>query len=91
MPHVNVSKQTINTIIIVAGAALLIYDFVAEPKEVFYKIAGLAVLMFGLYKSTQQWTSDNKTNQDDLGTPLDDDFDPNIDFDDDENPGKNGF
>lgn len=61
MPHVNVSKQSLNTLIILAGAGLLIYDFVAKPVEVYFKIAGLVILMFGLYKSTQQWTSDNKS------------------------------
>jgi hypothetical protein len=77
MPGVNVSKQSFNTLIILIGTGLLVYDFVSEPSEVYYKVAGLVVLMFGLYKSTQQWTKDNNT-QDDPGIDehvLDDDFD----------------
>lgn len=77
MPGVNVSKQSFNTLIIVIGAGLLVYDFITEPKEVYFKIAGLVILMFGLYMSTKQWTKDNNTNenQEDDGFLLDDDFD----------------
>ncbi len=81
MPQVNVSKQALNTVIILIGAVLLIYDFIAEPKEVYYKIGGLVILMFGLYKSTQQWTSDNNT-QDEADDLIEEDFD-DVDFDDD--------
>ena len=62
MSQINASKQTVNTIIIVAGIGLLLYDFISKPEEVYFKISGLIILMFGLYKSTQQWTSDNKSN-----------------------------
>jgi hypothetical protein len=85
MPQVNVSKQTINTLIILVGSILLIYDFVVEPQEVYFKISGLVVLMFGLYKSTQQWTADNKTEEKD--NQIEDDFDEDVDFDQD-NPEK---
>lgn len=62
MSQINASKQTLNTIIIVVGIGLLLYDFIAKPEAVYFKILGLVVLMFGLYKSTQQWTSDNKSD-----------------------------
>lgn len=65
MPQVNVSKQSLNTLIIVFGAGLLIYDFVNKPDEVYFKIGGLVILMYGLYKSTKQWSSDNKSDEDD--------------------------
>lgn len=61
MSQINVSKQTVNTIIIVVGVGLLLYDFITNSNEVYFKIFGLVILMFGLYKSTQQWTTDNKT------------------------------
>ncbi|RRO23211.1 hypothetical protein [Flavobacteriaceae bacterium 14752] len=61
MPNINAPKQSLNTLIIVIGAGLLLYDFIAKPSEIYFKIAGLVILMFGLYKSTQQWTSDNKS------------------------------
>jgi len=62
MPNINTTKQGINTVIILAGAGLLLFDFIVKPVEVYYKIGGLVILMFGLYKSTRQWTSDNKGN-----------------------------
>lgn len=65
MPKLNASKQSLYTLIIVGGIALLLYDFIAKPEQVYFKIAGLVVLMFGLYKSTQQWTSDNKSEDND--------------------------
>lgn len=63
MPNINASKQSLNTFIIVVGIALLLYDFITNPDQVYFKIAGLVILMFGLYKSTQQWTSDNKSEE----------------------------
>ena len=60
MPNINTSKQSFNTLIIVIGAGLMIYDFINKPDVVYFKVAGLIILMFGLYKSTQQWTADNK-------------------------------
>lgn len=58
----NTKSQTINTFLIVIGAALLIYSLVHEQEEAYFQIAGLVVLMYGLYKSTQQWVSDNKSD-----------------------------
>lgn len=68
MPDINTSKQSFNTIIIIIGIALLLYDFIQNPEVVYFKIAGLVTLMFGLYKSTQQWTSDNKPEDNDKTT-----------------------
>ena len=79
MPQVNVSKQATNTLIILIGAGLLIYDFVVAPKEVYFKIAGLVILMFGLYKSTKQWTRDNKSDE----TGNEDKYELGEDFDED--------
>ena len=64
MSNINTTKQSFNTLIIIIGAGLMVYDFVSKPDVVYYKIAGLAILMFGLYKSTRQWTVDNKRNED---------------------------
>ncbi|MGX1025132.1 hypothetical protein [Psychroflexus sp. MBR-150] len=72
MPNINASKQSFNTLIILIGAGLLLYDFIAKPNEIYFKIAGLVILMFGLYKSTQQWTSDNKTDDNENSTEDDD-------------------
>jgi hypothetical protein len=65
MPDINVPKQSYNTLIIVIGIGLLLYDFIANPEVIYFKISGLVILMFGLYKSTKQWSSDNNSNSDD--------------------------
>jgi hypothetical protein len=65
MPDINVPKQSYNTLIIVIGIGLLLYDFIANPEVIYFKISGLVVLMFGLYKSTKQWSSDNNSKNDD--------------------------
>lgn len=85
MPHVDVSKQSFNTLIIIIGAGLLIYDFTSNTENVFFKISGLVILMFGLYKSTQQWTTDNKAEEDQQDKTIDkiDDFGDDIELDDD--------
>lgn len=62
MSQVNVPKQTLYTIIIVLGIALLLYDFISKPEVIYFKVFGIITLMFGLYKSTQQWTTDNKND-----------------------------
>jgi hypothetical protein len=87
MSNINVAKQTVNTIIIVIGIGLLLYDFITTPEVVYFKISGLIVLMYGLYKSTQQWTSDNKTEaeEDIEDADLEDDLKLN-----DKNTKRNG-
>jgi len=62
MPNISTSKQALNTALILIGAALMVYDFVVNPDVIYFKIGGLVILMFGLYKSTQQWTLDNTKN-----------------------------
>ncbi|MGM0635094.1 MAG: hypothetical protein ACQESK_03440 [Bacteroidota bacterium] len=61
---INVKQQTIFTLLIIVGAGLLIYDLIAETEIVYLKIAGLVLLMLGLYMSTRQWVDDNKKGDD---------------------------
>lgn len=68
MPHINTSKQSFNTLVIIIGAGLILYDFIMQPSAVYFKVGGLVILMFGLYKSTQQWAADNNRE-----TPKDSD------------------
>ncbi len=63
MSQINTSKQSINTAIILVGAGIMLYDFISSPSHVYFKIAGLVILMFGLYKSTQQWSDDNNSSE----------------------------
>ncbi|MGO2102046.1 MAG: hypothetical protein ACTH3E_03265 [Psychroflexus halocasei] len=61
---INTKRQTINAILIIVGAGLLIYDLVSVQDIVYIKIAGLVILMIGLYNSTKQWAADNPKNKD---------------------------
>jgi len=58
----NTKSQTFNTFLIVIGAAMLIYSLAYEQEEAYIQIGGLIILMYGLYKSTQQWVTDNKSD-----------------------------
>lgn len=61
----NTKSQTFNTFLIVIGAAMLIYSLAYEQEEAYIQIGGLIILMYGLYKSTQQWVTDNKSDASD--------------------------
>lgn len=50
------SSQVINTVLIVAGGILLIFELSEEPKNVYLLIAGIIILMLGLYRATNHWT-----------------------------------
>ena len=49
------NSQVINTILIVAGGAMLLYAIAVENAPQYIKIAGLVVIMFGLYRATNFW------------------------------------
>lgn len=54
------NSQLLNTLIIVAGSALLLYAVITASDNVYIKIIGLILLMYGLYNATQKWVNDNK-------------------------------
>ena len=56
----NTTKQLFSSLFILLGAVLLIYGMIAENTNVYIKIVGIIVLMFGLYSSTRVWVEDNK-------------------------------
>lgn len=58
-------KQLINTVLIVIGGGLLLYSFLTNAEAVYFKIAGLIILMYGLYTATNVWVEDNKRDDDD--------------------------
>ena len=62
----NTNRQIFNTFIIVIGATLVIYDLLADSGNVYIKIIGLVLLMFGLYTATQQWTAGNREQQNEV-------------------------
>lgn len=57
------NSQIINTALIVVGGALLIYLISAEGVSPYFKIIGLIIIMFGLYRATNYWvaTKDDHT------------------------------
>lgn len=59
------NRQVFNIFIVVIGAGMLIYNMAMESENIYVKIIGLVLLMYGLYTSTQQWVTDNKEEKDD--------------------------
>jgi len=51
------SSQILNTLVIIVGAAVLIYGMSVEDNSPYAKIIGLVILMFGLYRATQYWSA----------------------------------
>lgn len=65
----NINPQLLNTLIIIIGAVLLILGMNSSAENPYFKILGLIILMFGLYRATTYWsrTKDDykKTNEKD--------------------------
>lgn len=59
----NQKKQVLNIVVLLLGAGLLIYDLTGENDNVYIKIIGLVLLMFGLYTTTQQWVAGNEQEE----------------------------
>lgn len=59
------SSQVLNSLSIVLGGALLIFQISVEEKDPYIMILGLVLLMFGLYRATNHWVEtkdDHKKN-----------------------------
>ncbi|HET8838765.1 MAG TPA: hypothetical protein VFM82_07220 [Flavobacteriaceae bacterium] len=61
----NLNRQLINVLIVIVGAGMLIYDLAVEGENIYVKIIGLVLLMYGLYTATQQWTAGNNNQEED--------------------------
>lgn len=51
------NSQVINTILIIVGAACLIYSISIEGVSPYFKIIGLVIIMLGLYRATNFWVA----------------------------------
>ncbi|WP_373056051.1 hypothetical protein [Zunongwangia sp. H14] len=51
------NSQLINSVLIIVGAALLIYVIAVKDASPYFKIAGLIIIMFGLYRATNYWVA----------------------------------
>lgn len=62
------SSQFLNSMIILVGGAILLFEFSGEERNVYVMILGLVMLMYGLYNATNFWVEtkdDHKKEQDD--------------------------
>lgn len=62
------SAQFINSMLILVGGAILLYEISAEERNVYSMIVGLVLLMYGLFKATNFWVDtkdDHKKEQED--------------------------
>lgn len=51
----NSSKQLLNGFFIFLGALFLLYAVLFEDTNVYFKIAGLIMIMFGAYRASNHW------------------------------------
>lgn len=51
----NSNSQVINTLLIIIGGALLIFEISGSKENVYFLIAGIIMLMFGLFRATNHW------------------------------------
>lgn len=49
------NSQVINTVLIVLGGGILLYAIAVEGPHHLIKIAGLVIIMFGLFRATNFW------------------------------------
>lgn len=49
------SSQFINSILILVGGAILIFQISGEERNVYMMILGIVLLMYGLYNATNFW------------------------------------
>ncbi|GAA0872203.1 hypothetical protein GCM10009117_13500 [Gangjinia marincola] len=57
-----INRQFLNTILIITGAALLVYGMGVKEDLVYFQVGGFVILMLGLYRSTQLWVKENNTD-----------------------------
>ncbi|WP_324718891.1 hypothetical protein [Salinimicrobium sp. HB62] len=66
------SAQFINSMLILVGGAILLYEISGEERNVYSMIVGLVLLMYGLFKATNFWV---ETKDDHKEEPKDDNLD----------------
>lgn len=69
------NAQFVNTILIVAGAAMLIYTIASREPHKYLQIIGFITIMLGLYRATNYWveTKDDhkeQTEENDRGNEI---------------------
>ncbi|MDT0676320.1 hypothetical protein [Autumnicola musiva] len=59
------NSQLLNSVLIAIGAALLIYVIAVEDASPYFKIVGLIIIMFGLYRATNHWVATKDDHKED--------------------------
>jgi hypothetical protein len=70
------SSQTLNSILILVGGAVLLFEISGEERNVYVMVLGLVMLMFGLYRATNFWVEtkdDHKKENEDINEDESDD------------------
>lgn len=49
------NSQLINFLLIALGGAFLLFEISGNKENVYFLIAGIVLLMFGLYRATNHW------------------------------------
>lgn len=65
-------SQLINSLFIISGGLLLLFEISGESKNVYVLIGGLVLLMLGLYRATNHWVytkDDHKEENEDEKQP----------------------
>lgn len=65
------SSQFWNSLFIIVGGAILLFEISGEERNVYAMILGLALLMFGLYRATNFWVEtkdDHKKEKEEEGS-----------------------
>ena len=57
--------QFLNTLLIIAGAAALIYHFTSGDENVYIQILGIVFLMIGAYRASVFWSQHKDDHLDD--------------------------
>lgn len=65
-------SQLINTLLILGGGILLIFEISGDDKNVYLLILGIVLLMLGLYRATNHWTITKDDHLQDSENNVDD-------------------
>ncbi|MUP45448.1 hypothetical protein E0K83_06775 [Gramella sp. BOM4] len=65
------NSQVLNTVLIVVGAGILIYTLTGEEVSPYFKILGLVIIMFGLYRATNFWVATKDDHEQDAENKSD--------------------
>lgn len=71
------TSQFMNSMSIIVGGAILLFEISGEDRNVYVMILGLVLLMFGLYRATNFWVDtkdDHKKDSEDNLEESDDKF-----------------